>query len=194
MKASAPSSLYGRDAYLPGEINLSVPKTDIPAAEPKSEFARQLHERLRSTIQWTRECLDERRAKSLQDSYPNALIPVFRPKDIVYLREYKKHQEFGAFVRRYNGPFIVIRRIGQVNYLIEPHYTDPANKPPTTGQKIVHVDDLRIGSREPSHPQFDPSVESNPTELPSISLEKEEKKDDDPSSDVDMTEAEPKTL
>ena len=166
-------ALYGRDAYLPGELNLMIPKTNIPASKPREAFTQELFDRMRSTIRWTRECFDARRIEALREKYPGARVPVYTPSDIVYLREYKKQQEFGAFVPRFNGPLVVKRRIGQVNYLVEPH-PDNRNKR-LKGTRIVHIDDLKFGNRDPRDPPpsipTPPAAEPQPSPLPSISFD-----------------------
>jgi len=129
-------ALYGRDAHLPGEMFRGLDEFDY-TNNRLSDYIHEIRYRLKDAHNYMRERLDAAALTNVEHQKKLASYPIHRVGDTVWLRATRGHGiKPTLFVRRYNGPFIVRARVGQVNYEIS-----RPDKPGVT--QLVHVDDLK---------------------------------------------------
>jgi hypothetical protein len=175
-------TLFGREAYLPFEPALGLEPEEWGE---RSTWIDATLQRFQTAHNYVKNQLDESRTNALKQLIAQTTIPVFRVGDKVYVRNYRRGPTPGpvgadkadktqetllrrqAFAQRYEGPYIVRQRIGQVNYAVSPE-ADPH------AQRLVHVDDLRRTQEEhtsSSAPRHATTQESlAPTNLPTPQL------------------------
>lgn len=129
-------ALYGREAHLPGELFRGMDDFDY-GANQITEHVRETRSRLKDVHNYMRQRLDQIALKNVEQQQKLASYPIHNIGDQVWLRENRAHTSKPTlFARRYDGPFVVRSRIGQVNYDI--------SRPDRPGHtQLVHVDDIK---------------------------------------------------
>ena len=124
--------MLGRNIDMP--IDITMPAD--PSVQPKSpnEYVRNMERELRSTCIATRNHL--KRAATLQKKYydRDCNLYKFKEGDMVKLRKFVRKPGFGKFDDRYDGPYFIVDRLGDVTFRIA--------QSPDTRPKVVHHDHL----------------------------------------------------
>ena len=124
--------MLGRNIDMP--IDITMPAN--PDVQPKTpnDYVRKMEQELRSTCLATREHL--KRAATLQKKYYDRDCNLYKHKegDMVKLRVFKRKPGFGKFSDIYDGPYLIIDKLGDVTFRIA---KSPESKP-----KVVHHDHI----------------------------------------------------
>jgi hypothetical protein len=132
---------------LPAEDDLTIQKFRDPQdnSNPIQDHIDTLADRLKEAYQITRENnrLGRNRQKEQYDK--GTRLTIFQPGDIVYIREMvRRKRECPKFRVKWKGPFTVIRRLSDLNYLVKVR----RNK-----EIVVNVNKMKHGyTKTPSHP------------------------------------------
>jgi transposase InsO family protein len=115
--------LYGREMRLPTEDDLS-PEKSVTTNNGNHKDSVQHHletlaDRLNEAYQVVRE--NNREGRERQKDYYNrgTKLVTFQPGDMVYLKEMNLRKIGAKFKTRWKGPYEVIRRLSDLNYLVK---------------------------------------------------------------------------
>ena len=135
--------LFGRDARLPGEPTAldTDEVTEIGSYPAEYEYLGIVRRTIQSAQEFVARELKTRR-NLVQAHDPGVMYPVYKIGDTVFIADDKVAKK-GLFVNRYQGPYVILKRIGSINYDVA-----PVDK--RTAIRVVHVDRIKpynIGSQ-----------------------------------------------
>jgi transposase InsO family protein len=114
--------LHGRQMRLPAEDDLTMAKFRDPkdSCNPIQDHIDTLADRLKEAYHVTRENnrLGRNRQKEQYDK--GTKLTIFKPGDVVYIKEMvRRKRDCPKFRLRWRGPFKVIKRLSDLNYLVK---------------------------------------------------------------------------
>jgi len=127
--------MYGREARIPADL-VYVPPPDLSHSEDVPEFVAQRRDTLQSAFETTRQHLGSS-ATRRKCQYDLRTRPQEFPVDSwvwvhVHRRKESRYQKWRS---PYEGPFLVIKRLGPVNYVVQ--------RTPKSRTWVTHVDRLK---------------------------------------------------
>ena len=165
--------LYGRQPRMAYSAFDSEP-VDHETQMPETAYATFLYNQLYNTHNEVRILADEKFLAEAQENMQSTTFHTYSPGDSVYLKTDKatktdserrnsKQPKRDSFLRPYTGPFRVIKRVGQVMYLIEP--ANPSTTSSRKRQELVHVSRLKA-DRSNDEPLPTPQLDKDSTIAP----------------------------
>jgi transposase InsO family protein len=165
-------ALYGREAHLPGELFLGLDHYDYKTNKI-TEYVYDIRKRLQNAHDYMRVRLDAAALQNTEHQKRLASYPIHRIGDIVWLRSgLLSRGKQPLFDKRYDGPWVIRARVGQVNYEI-------SRPDHMTHTELVHVDNIKksqsasteIGSEQepvPHPPQEGVGLDGVPEAIPPL--------------------------
>ena len=138
--------MLGREVRQPIELITGSKTSENSVVKEYPEYVSKLLERLQKAHEIARTYLQVRAQRQKQDYDAKSTINSFKTKDWVwYASEFKQLHTVPKLRSPYAGPFMVIKQIGDLNYLLQ--LDDKGSK------KLVHHNKLKpyLGSKLPNY-------------------------------------------